>query len=191
MSLEILRREIESCRRCELYLRRKNPVVGEGPVPSEIMLVGEAPGYYEDLEGRPFVGRAGRELDKLLELAGLDRGEVYITNVVKCRPPNNREPRPQEIEACIGYLLREMDIIKPHIIVTLGNIALQNIFNIYKIEVESIGRIHGKIFIRRTLRGTLQIIPMYHPATILYKPPLRAVIEEDWRSLGKYLREIL
>ena len=178
-----IEREIKNCRKCDLFKNRTNPVPGSGSYKSKIMLIGEAPGYWEDKKGEPFVGKAGKFLDELLLLIGRRREEVFITNVVKCRPPNNREPTEEEVKACTPYLDRQIEIIKPKIIVTLGNVATTYIFKKFGLKVESISRIHGKVFEVSTLLGKIKIIPMYHPATALYNPRMKDVLREDWKKL--------
>ncbi|NPA27216.1 MAG: uracil-DNA glycosylase [Chloroflexi bacterium] len=180
LSLAEIAEAIRSCTRCPLHQTRRNPVPGEGPEDARVMLVGEAPGYYEDRSGRPFVGAAGRVLDELLALAGLRRDQVFITNIIKCRPPKNRDPKPEELQACQPYLRQQILAIDPDVIVTLGRFSMQ-----YFLPGAKISQVHGRPF----RRGKRWIVPMYHPAVALYRPPLRAVMEEDYRALGKALRE--
>lgn len=188
--LERLRLEVQACRRCPLYKGRRNAVLGEGPPNARIMLVGEAPGYWEDLQGRPFVGAAGKLLNELLKTAGLSREEVYITNVVKCRPPGNRDPLPEEEEACAPYLERQLALIKPEIICTLGNHATRRILSKYGFEAQPISRIHGRPFQASTVSGRLLIIPLFHPATALHRPPMRETLFKDWLKVGELLAEL-
>lgn len=177
--------KIKSCKKCKLWKSRKNPVAGDGCINSKIMFVGEAPGYQEDLKGKPFVGRAGKFLDELLASVGIRREDVYITNMVKCRPPGNRAPRKDEVEACSEYLDEQIDIIDPEIIVPLGNTATRYIMRKFGIEMQSIGKLHGKIF-----GGEKLIIPMYHPASAIYNPVLRDVMFGDFLCLkGLYSRK--
>jgi len=150
------------------------------------MLVGLGPGREEDKFGRPFVGRAGMFLNELLSLAGLKRSDVYITNVMKCFLPNNQATE-QQIKACTPYLDRQIEIIKPKIIITLGNVATTYIFKKFGLKVESISRVHGKVFEVSTLLGKIKIIPMYHPATALYNPRMKDVLREDWKKLRSLL----
>lgn len=178
--------EAKKCVKCKLYKTRTNVVVGEGPLNSLIMLVGEAPGYWEDKQGRPFVGAAGKFLDKLLSFAGLNRGKVYITNIVKCRPPKNREPKPDEIEACKSYLDRQITLIKPKIICALGNVASTCLLQKFGFQAQPMGKIHGKVF----ETNQLKIIPLHHPATVLYKPSLKKVLEEDWKLVGTKIKNL-
>ena len=162
--------EVSNCRKCSLWATRKNPVPGSGSVYTSVMLVGEAPGFHEDLQGKPFVGAAGKYLDQLLSIAGLKRENVYITNVLKCRPPGNREPQPNEIKACTPYLDRQIEIIEPKVIIALGNYAASYLLEKYGFKPASIGRIHGKPFRTYSLLGELIIVPMYHPC-LLYTSP--------------------
>jgi uracil-DNA glycosylase family 4 len=166
--------EIRVCTRCELHRTRTKSVPGEGPADARVMLIGEAPGWNEDQQGRPFVGAAGRFLDELLAQAGLRRDEVFITNVVKSRPPGNRDPLPDEIAACAPYLERQIEVIDPDVIVTLGRYSMARWF-----PGERISKIHGQ----PKQVGRRLIVPMYHPAAALHQQALRATIEEDFRKL--------
>ncbi len=172
--------EIRNCTKCPLHRFRKNPVPGEGPLDADIMVVGEAPGRNEDLQGRPFVGAAGQLLNKLLELAGLRRDQVYITNVVKCRPPGNRDPRDEEIRACLPYLIRQIKLIKPKIIIALGRHAARTLLELAGLKWQSMSKQHGQVY-DADIDGTrLRIIVTYHPAAALYKPPIREQLEKDF-----------
>lgn len=182
--------EAMRCRKCMLSESRTNLVFGEGDLKASVMLIGEAPGFNEDREGRPFVGQAGKFLNEtLLKVAGLERREVYITNVVKCRPPENREPTDDEVEACFPYLNVQIQSIKPKVIVTLGNVATSTLFRRFNLKPASIGSIHGRIFNMSTLSyGSFKIIPSYHPATALYNPKVSEVMVEDWIKIGEAVR---
>lgn len=169
---------IERCPCSDLCQTRTRAVPGEGPEDAQVMFIGEAPGFNEDKTGRPFVGAAGQFLNKLLAAAGLERSSVYITNVVKCRPPNNRDPLPAEIEACRTYLDRQIEIIRPRVIVTLGRYSMSRWF-----PGESISRIHGQ---PRVVDG-VTIVPMFHPAAALHQERYRALIEADFRKLPAIL----
>ena len=147
--------QIRICPKCDLSQSRTNAVPGEGPEDAQIMFIGEAPGFHEDRQGRPFVGAAGQFLDDLLKLIGMDRGKVYITNVVKCRPPQNRDPLPHEMEACRPYLDCQIERIKPKVIITISRFAMARWFPDKKIS-----EIHG----RAKRFGDLVVVPMYHPA---------------------------
>ena len=173
-TLEELAQEIETCYRCPLGNLRNRAVPGEGPSDAEVMFIGEAPGWHEDQQGRPFVGPAGQLLDQLLALASLRRGEVFITNIIKSRPPNNRDPLPAEIEACRPWLDAQLLALKPRMVVTLGRYSAARYF-----PREPMGRIHGHSFQRE---GML-VVPMYHPAAALHQGSLRATIEADFRKL--------
>jgi len=147
------------------------------------MLIGEAPGYNEDIEGKPFVGAAGEFLDELLSICGLRRESVFITNIVKCRPPNNREPTDLEVSSCKQYLDKQIELINPKAIVALGNVASLNVMSRFGIAWAPMGTIHSKIFRVAVPAGVLKIVPMYHPATALYKQPLAETMKEDWARL--------
>ncbi len=175
---EELYREIETCQKCILHRSRLKAVPGEGPQNVDILFIGEAPGFHENRQGRPFVGGAGAFLEELLEGIGLTRQEVYIANVVKCRPPGNRDPRPEEIAACAGYLDRQIALLKPKLIVTLGRFSMARYFPRGRIS-----RIHG---IPRQVGGVF-CYPMYHPAAALHQPQLRKTIEEDMSKIPELL----
>ena len=174
-------REISVCTDCPLSRNRSRAVPGEGPENAEVMLVGEAPGFNEDKQGRPFVGAAGHFLDQLLALARLRREDVYITNTVKCRPLNNRDPLPAEMATCRKYLDRQIAVVAPKVILTLGRHSLTSF-----LPKETIGKARGK---PRNISGTT-LFPMYHPAAALHQPSLRQVIEEDMRKLPALLKSI-
>lgn len=179
-ALTAIAERIRACRDCPLGSERTNAVPGEGNPNSPVVFVGEAPGFHEDQQGRPFVGQAGKLLDELLAAAGLARNEVFIANVLKCRPPGNRDPLPGEIEACAGHLAAQLEAIDPAVIVTLGRYSLQRF-----LPGASISRVHGQRF----SRDGLTVVPMYHPAAALHQGSLRSVIEEDFRHLPDYLKE--
>ena len=173
-------RQIHDCRNCALSEKRTNAVPGEGSLTADIMFIGEGPGFNEDRDGRPFVGRSGKFLDDMLAGIGLRRQDVYITNVVKCRPPGNRDPLPSEIEACNPYLDAQIEMIAPRVVVMLGKYSFNRFF-----PGESIGRARGK---PRSWNGMIAY-PMYHPAAALHNPGLRPIIEEDFRNLLKQLEK--
>lgn len=166
--------EVRACEACKLHLSRKNAVPGEGPATSELMFIGEGPGFHENEQGRPFVGAAGKYLDELLAKIGLSREQVFIGNVVKCRPPGNRDPLPEEIQACAGYLERQVDAIQPRVIVTLGRFSMARYFPNTRIS-----DIHGQA---RMVNGRM-VVAMYHPAAALHQPSLRREIEADFARL--------
>jgi DNA polymerase len=156
-------------------------VPGEGPEDADIMFIGEAPGFHEDRQGRPFVGAAGQYLDELLGQIGLKRGGVYIANVIKCRPPGNRDPVPDEIEACRPYLDKQIELIRPRLVITLGRFSMQRYF-----PGASISRIHGQP--RRV--GNVIYYPMFHPAAALHQPKWRSFVEEDVLKIPELLAKL-
>ncbi len=164
--------------KCRLSLARTNAVPGEGPPGAKVFVVGEAPGRNEDLLGRPFVGAAGKQLDALLNEAGLRREDVYITNVVKCRPPENRRPVSAEADACRPYLERQLRLVGPEIVVLLGDTALKRF-----LPTESLAGAHGKLF----RRGVFALFPTYHPAAMIYNRALEKVTANDFKELGRIL----
>ena len=174
-SMEELQTRVKKCTSCPLCEGRTNTVFGEGPAPARVMIIGEAPGRNEDIQGRPFVGAAGRLLDELLAEAGLRRSDVYIANVLKCRPPSNRDPRPEEIGQCADYLRDQVRIVSPEIIITLGNFATRFILKTDK----GITSLHGKP--ERT--GRFVVYPVYHPAAALYDPTKKDALAKDFRAL--------
>lgn len=183
--MRAITKKIQKCKECDLYKTRRNPVVGEGSLNAKIMFIGEAPGFNEDKQGRPFVGQAGKILDKLLESINLKREKVYITNILKCRPPNNRNPTQEEIKSCTPYLNKQIEIIKPKIICCLGNFATDFImkkFNL-KDKIQGISKIHGKVFNASTLKGIIKIIPMYHPAVATYDSNMLKILKKDFKKL--------
>lgn len=175
-----LEAQVKTCQLCRLARTRTNAVPGEGNSRAEVMLIGEGPGYHEDKQGRPFVGAAGQFLNELLGIAGLSRESVYIANVVKCRPPNNRDPLPDEIAACAPYLERQIALINPRVIVTLGRYSMARFF-----PGERISQIHGSA---RVVDGRL-CVAMYHPAAGLHQASLADVIRADFRKLPIYLEQ--
>jgi len=166
--------DVRKCVKCRLHETRTHAVPGEGNPEADILFIGEGPGGTEDRQGKPFVGQAGKLLEELLASVELTRAEIFITNVVKCRPPNNRAPRKDEIQACRQYLQKQLAIIQPKVIGTLGNHATNTILG-----ETGIGKLHGRRFQRE---GQI-IIPLYHPAAGLYNPELRTVMEEDMKRL--------
>ena len=179
--LEKLAKQIVVCTKCELHRSRKKAVPGEGPTHAEIMFIGEGPGARENELGRPFIGASGKFLDQLLEQAGVTRADVWITNVVKCRPPGNRDPLPDEIKTCTGnYLQRQIEIVNPSIIVTLGRHSMGLFFKGAKIT-----QIHGQM----QKAGDRFMIPMYHPAAALHQISLKPEIMADFARLPALLRE--
>jgi len=184
-NLEQIKKEVSDCRKCSLGETRINPVTGEGDAASSIMFIGEAPGASEDASGRPFCGKAGQVLEELLSKAGIQRKDVYIANILKCRPPNNRNPHEQEIKTCCQYLDQQIKVINPKIICCLGNFATAYVLSKYgfKDRVQGIGKIHGKIFFYRSPSITVKIVPMYHPATVTYNLNMKKVLQKDFDML--------
>lgn len=168
--------EIRACVLCELAQSRTNAVPGAGPDRADVFFIGEGPGWHEDQQGLPFVGASGKFLTELIQRAGLEREEVFITNVVKCRPPGNRDPLPDEMEACAPFLSRQIEAVDPLVVVTLGRFSMSRYF-----PNERISRIHGQA---RKI-GHRTVVPMYHPAAALHQGSLRGAIEEDFDQLGK------
>jgi len=179
-ALSELYKEMAFCEECELSRHRTRVVPGEGSENADILFIGEAPGFYEDQQGRPFVGPAGHFLDELLRSIGLRREDVYIANVVKCRPAANRDPLPQEVAACRRWLDRQIELIQPKVIVTLGRYSLARFF-----PGESIGKVHGTA---RKKEGIIYF-SMYHPAAALHQQSLRRTIEEDMLKIPSLLAQ--
>lgn len=176
-----LQKEVLECKKCSLARNRTKVVFGDGNDKAEIVFVGEAPGYYEDQQGKPFVGAAGQLLDQLLASIQLTRQDVYIANVLKCRPPQNRDPGPEEIEACKPFLFKQIEIIKPRVVCTLGNFATRLILN----KNVNISRVHSQKFIGQ---GFI-IFPIFHPAAALHATTNRSALEVDFQRLKVVLEE--
>ncbi|PIR02796.1 MAG: uracil-DNA glycosylase [Candidatus Nealsonbacteria bacterium CG_4_9_14_3_um_filter_35_11] len=194
-SLFKIKNEVLNCKKCSLYKERvKNgfyPVIGEGNHKAKIIFVGEAPGFNEARTSHPFCGAAGKILGQLLKSVAIERKEVYITNILKDRPANNRVPKPEEIKACGPYLDRQIKIIKPKIVCTLGNYSTKYIFKKYGLEdeIQGISKIHGKIFSAFGKDGQfngVKIIPLYHPAVVVYNQNMKQALEKDFKILEKF-----
>jgi DNA polymerase len=192
LSIRELHEKIMACTLCHLCRTRSKAVPGEGPANASVMFIGEGPGRQEDLEGRPFVGRAGKFLDECLQSIGLKREHVFITNIVKCRPSEksgnwvkDRKPTKEEIAACSPYLDRQVKVVKPEIICTLGDTASSQIFKRYNMEEDTIGHIHGRLY----LAGAMKLIPLYHPAAALYDNNLRQIVMIDFQRLRQVLSQ--
>jgi len=184
-----LTKKIDSCKKCPLHLKRKNSLIGDGNLKAKIMIIGEAPGYHEDLQKKAFVGQAGKILDQLLKHINLLRKDIYITNILKCHPPNNQNPKPSEIHACIGYLYEQIKIIKPEFIVTLGKFASLEIFSKVSLKFSKISEMHGKIFKIKASYGLVKIIPLYHPSIACYNISMLDTLKNDFEnSLGIFLK---
>ena len=179
--LTVLANEIKVCTKCPLHEGRTHAVAGEGPANARLMFVGEAPGFHEDQQARPFVGASGRYLQQLLEGIGFAREEVFITNIVRCRPPENRDPLKPEIVACEDYLARQIKIIQPHIIATLGRFSMA-----YFIPKGKISKIHGQ----EVRQDGRVYFPLFHPAAVLRNPSLREVMDADFKKLKSLLNEL-
>lgn len=182
MELRELAEQIGRCPKCELAKTRTHAVPGEGNPSASIVFIGEGPGFYEDQQARPFVGPAGKFLDELLASIGLKRQDVFICNVLKCRPPGNRDPLPDEMSACKPWLDRQLEIIAPKVIVTLGRFSMTRYF-----PGQSISKIHGQ---PRRVDGVM-VVPMYHPAAALHQGSLRRTIELDFQKLPAILEGAL
>lgn len=189
-ALKRVRDEVINLKESSLYAARIKPVVGEGNHFAEVMLVGEAPGKNESEQGRPFCGAAGKVLDELLELINLPRSEVYITNILKDRPPNNRDPLPREIELYAPFLDRQIDIIKPRVIAALGRFAMIYLMERYGMRelIEPISQAHGKVFETEMEYGPVTFVPLYHPAVAVYNRGMREALEGDFRAIEGVLR---
>jgi DNA polymerase len=181
-ALRELAEQIAACPKCELSKTRTHAVPGEGNPNADIVFIGEGPGFYEDQQARPFVGPAGKFLDELLASIGLKRQDVFICNVLKCRPPGNRDPLPGEMSACKPWLDQQLEIIKPKVIATLGRFSMNRYF-----PGQSISKIHGQ---PKKLDG-VTVAPMYHPAAALHQASLRRTIEQDFKKLPAILAETL
>ncbi|MDD5086154.1 MAG: uracil-DNA glycosylase [Candidatus Nanoarchaeia archaeon] len=190
--IEKLKKECdEFCKKHPLYKQGTFPVFGEGSLNAEIMLIGEAPGYNESITGKPFCGAAGKILDEILNNAGLKREDIFITNVVKMRPPNNRNPTKEEINHFSPFLDNQIKILNPKIIGTLGNFSTAYImekFNL-KDKIQGISKIHGQVFNVSTLFNVIKIVPLYHPAVATYNANMKDTLKEDFLVLKKILGE--
>jgi DNA polymerase len=181
--LQVYGESVAGCTRCRLAQGRTQVVFGSGSPTADLMFVGEAPGFHEDKQGLPFVGQAGKLLEKLLAQIGLARGDVYICNVLKCRPPGNRDPQPDEIEACESHLFRQIELIQPMVVATLGNFATKLLSG----RPLGITKVHGQE--QKTRIGSREVLlyPLYHPAAALYTPAMLKVLESDFARLPALL----
>ena len=179
MTLDELQASLLDCQRCRLASGRTQVVFGTGNPHATIMFVGEAPGFYEDQQGEPFVGAAGKLLNELLGSIGLSRSDIYIANVIKCRPPNNRDPQPDEVDTCKPFLLHQIQYIKPHLVCTLGNFATQTLLN----TKVGISKVRG----RAIPLPDFVVFPLFHPAAALHQGNLKAVLVEDFQKLKQVL----
>jgi len=189
--LEELAERIRKCKACDLWKNRNKAVPGEGNPNAKVMLIGLGPGKSEDQQGRPFVGRAGKFLDELLELVGIERKEVFITNVAKCFLPQNKITEEQAKICTSLYLEKQIEIIDPKVIITLGDVATSYIFRKFNLPKSSITKIHGKIFKVFTLKGEKFIIPMFHPAVALYNPKYKEILKQDWLNIKSFIQKFV
>lgn len=189
--LDLIRKRIDEEMICPLKDACTNVVFGKGNPDAEILFIGEAPGAKEDLQGVPFVGAAGRELDKLLNSIGLTLEDCYIANILKCRPPNNRDPTEEEIRRHTPFLIEQIKMIKPKVIATLGNFSTKFALSGFDVDgmksIPGITALHGKAREVKVDGMTFKVIPLYHPAAMLYKPPLRKILEEDFKRMAEVL----
>ena len=185
--LVALYHDLSDCQKCPLAQERNTVVFGTGDADADLMFVGEAPGFHEDKQGKPFVGQAGKLLDKLLAEIGMDRGMCFIANVLKCRPPGNRDPQPAEIEACEGHLFRQIELIQPRVVCSLGNFATKLLSG----RPEGITKVRGVPQLRELGSRQVLLYPIFHPAAALYTPAMLERLREDFRALPDLLRQPL
>src|SRR5437763_9462969 len=181
--LKLLYAAVRDCTKCPLHQGRTNAVFGAGNADAELMFIGEAPGASEDRMGLPFVGQAGKLLDKLLEEIGMVRGDVFICNVLRCRPPDNRDPQPNEIEACQDYLFRTVELIEPNVVCTLGNFSTK----LLRHDTTGISRLHGREEVRAIGPRNVRLYPLYHPAAALYTPSMLETLRSDFQRIPELL----
>ncbi len=183
--LKKVKEDVVECKKCPLYKTRNLPVVGQGSHDTDIVFVGEAPGAQEDKTGIPFCGKAGQFLDELLNSAGIKRKEVYICNLLKCRPPDNRDPNSEELEACTPYLEKQIEAIKPRVLSPLGRHAMNFLMKKYNLDdqIDLISKIHGKVFNIKTVFRDLKLVPLYHPAVAIYNANMKDVLIDDFKIL--------
>jgi len=192
--LKKIKDEVVDCKKCPLYEERIRggfyPVIGEGNHQAKILFCGEAPGLQEAKSGRPFCGAAGKILDELLDSVDVKREDVYIANLLKCRPSQNRDPQKEEIEACVSYLEKQIEIIKPEVICPLGRYSMKFLMEKFGLKdaIEPISKIHGKVFEVKTLFQKVKVIPLYHPAVATYNPNMKEILKKDFKILEKFTR---
>ena len=181
---------VENCKKCVLHKTRNSCVIDKGSLDAKIMFIGEAPGHNEDIQGRPFVGKAGKILDELLDSIDLKRSDVFIANILICRPPKNRNPLSSEINMCKKYLDMQIEIIQPKIIAPMGNFATSYIFKKFGLKVDKISNIHGRIYRINNISDVIKIIPLYHPAIATYNINNKKILFEDFKLLKKAITEL-
>lgn len=186
--LEKIREDVLVCKKCSLYKTRNCPVIGEGNPQAKIMFIGEAPGAQEDKSGHPFCGASGKILDELLNSVGIKREEVYIANILKCRPPRNRDPQDSEIDICVPYLEKQIEAIKPKVICPLGRYSMNFLMEKFglKEQIQQISKIHGKVFEVKTLFQEITLIPFYHPAVAIYNSNMKESLINDFKVLERF-----
>ena len=186
VKIQALKEQIWSCTRCVLSKTRKNAVVGSGPYDSSVLFIGEAPGKNEDEKGVPFVGRAGSVLDELLSSIELKRDDIFIANILKCRPENNSNPTEEQIVACTPFLNRQIALIKPKLICTLGTFSTNYVFSLYDLPEQKISSVHGKVF---EPSDDVRILPLYHPAALIYNRKLRDAAFKDFDTIKNIIQK--
>jgi DNA polymerase len=183
--LKQIKEEVINCKKCSLYKTRTLPVIGQGSHNAKIMFIGEAPGANEDKTGVPFCGRSGDFLDEMLNKAGIKREDVYICNLLKCRPPKNRDPNQKELKVCTPYLDRQIELIKPKVLSSLGRYSMEFLMKKYELEnqLDLISKIHGNVFEVKTMFSEIKLVPLYHPAVAVYNANMKDVLIEDFKAL--------
>jgi DNA polymerase len=183
--LKQIKEEVINCKKCSLYKTRTLPVIGQGSHNAKIMFIGEAPGANEDKTGIPFCGKSGDFLDEMLNKAGIKREDVYICNLLKCRPPKNRDPNQKELKVCTPYLDRQIELIKPKVISSLGRYSMEFLMKKYGLEDQMglISKIHGNVFEVKTMFSEIKLVPLYHPAVAVYNANMKDVLIEDFKAL--------
>ncbi len=189
--LKKVKQEVLVCQKCSLYKNRIYPVIGEGNHQAKIVFIGEAPGFSESKTGHLFCGPSGKILDELLNSIGIKRQDVYITNLLKDRPPNNRDPEMEEIRACYPYLKKQIEVIKPVVICLLGRLSMRFLMEKFGLEekIQPISKIHGQVFQSNKLLEGVKVIPLYHPAVSVYNVNMKSVLMEDFQILKKIEQE--
>ena len=190
VKIDKLRTQVASCTRCSLHETRTNTVPGEGDANADIMFIGEAPGRNEDLQGKPFVGRAGDIFDKLLDSIGLTREQIYLCNILKCRPPSNRNPLSSEISACVGSLDLQIKIVDPKVIGTLGNFATTYVFEKFNIPPQKISSVAGCVIDIETPFGPKKIVPVFHPAVATYNVHKTDLLISHFQAFKPFCTEL-